>query len=254
MEIYRKLNPVYQQQHFETSFNHETEAKSSSNCGERSEIFILGDETLMSEQTDEDEYIGKAEEISSKSGNFTSIEENEEQYENIYLEFEEEEEEMQETPKQCKQMKSEPSDRVVMNRKSYTVKDKLKIIEYAEENNNRVAARHFNINESSVRCFRRQKDSLIEMFKKDPQKKTNRKAFPHWPKLEEELKQFVLNHDTKPKLKEIQQEAINIANKQGIENFSGTNSYIFKFMTRNNLPSASPRPRKNKRPLRGSDK
>lgn len=141
----------------------------------------------------------------------------------------------------------ESSKRPVANRKSYTVEEKLRIIEFAEENNNRVAARMFQINESSIRCFRRQKDTLLTM---NPQKKTNRKAFPHWPQLENELKAFVLDYPTtqgtKPKLKDIREKAIEIATKHGISNFNGSNSYIFKFMIRNNLPSASPRPRKVK--------
>lgn len=138
----------------------------------------------------------------------------------------------------------------VMNRKSYTVAKKLQIIEYAEDHNNRVAARFFNINESSVRCFRRQKEMLLKM---SPLKKTNRKAFPHWPDLETELKEFVINHPkahgTKAKLKDIKEKAIEISKKNGIENFNGSNSYIFKFMQRHQLPSASPRPRKNRQDL-----
>lgn len=101
------------------------------------------------------------------------------------------------------------------------------------------------MNESSVRCFRRQKNILIKM---NPEKKTNRKAYPHWPVLEEELKEFVENypneHGVKAKLKDIKQEAITIAERRGIANFNGSNSYIFKFMQRHQLPTASPRPRK----------
>lgn len=185
---------------------------------------------MVATEANEDEYMLTTDEINDTG----------EQFENIYLEFEDDEESQQEQSQTS-------NDRVVMNRKSYTVEEKLKIISYAEEHNNRVTAREFNINESSVRCFRRQKEMLLKM---NPQKKTNRKAFPHWPKLEEELKEFVINHPikhgTKAKLKEIKQEAIEIAAKHGIEGFNGSNSYIFKFMTRHQLPSASPRPRKHK--------
>lgn len=185
---------------------------------------------MVATEANEDEYLLTADEINDTG----------EQFENIYLEFEDDEESQQE-------QSQTPNDRVVMNRKSYTVEEKLKIISYAEEHNNRVTAREFNVNESSVRCFRRQKEMLLKM---NPQKKTNRKAFPHWPKLEEELKEFVISHPikhgTKAKLKEIKQEAIEIAAKHGIEGFNGSNSYIFKFMTRHQLPSANPRPRKHK--------
>lgn len=165
----------------------------------------------------------------------------------LYYEFEDTEE----NPPLDVKLKKDPSGRAqkpIVSRKSYTVQEKLKIIEYAEEHNNRVAARNFNLNESSVRCFRRQKDVLLKM---NPDKKTNRKAFPHWPNLEMELKEFVLNypstHGTKAKLKDIKKAAIEIASRHGIENFNGSNSYIFKFMLRHQLPSASPRPRKVKK-------
>jgi Tc5 transposase DNA-binding domain/Brinker DNA-binding domain len=161
--------------------------------------------------------------------------------------FEEEQPEEARKSSTSKRDETEGDSRSVLSRKSYTVTDKLKIIAYAEENNNRQAARHFNMNESSVRCFRRQKELLLKMC---PEKKTNRRALPHWPDLEEELKEFVLNHPTKhgakAKLKDIKKEAIVIAEKHGIAGFNGSNSYIFKFMQRHSLPSASPRPRKQK--------
>ena len=56
-------------------------------------------------------------------------------------------------------------------RKSYTVQQKLEIIKYAEQNSNREAARKFGLNESTIRCFRRQKDMLQGM---DPNKSTKR--------------------------------------------------------------------------------
>jgi len=56
-------------------------------------------------------------------------------------------------------------------RKSYTVQQKLKMIEYAEQNSNREAARKFDLNESTIRCFRRQKETLEGM---NPNKSTNR--------------------------------------------------------------------------------
>lgn len=179
-----------------------------------------------------------------------------EEYEINYLEYEEEEEQDEQSDEaetglaMDEQTTPVPVKNVVLNRNSYTVEKKLKIIQYAEEHNNRMAARFFNMNESTVRCFRRQKEVLLNM---SPLKKTNRKAFPHWPKLEAELKQYVINHPvehgTKAKLKEIRKEAISIAAKHGIENFNGSNSYIFKFMQRHSLPSASPRPRKRQTSL-----
>lgn len=58
-------------------------------------------------------------------------------------------------------------------RKSYTLQTKLEIIDFAEKFTNREAARKYFLNESSIRCFRRQKDSLLKM---NPDKSTNRKG------------------------------------------------------------------------------
>lgn len=58
-------------------------------------------------------------------------EESEQQYEDIYFAFEEEE--------KCVEAESEQQKRNVVVRKSYTVEEKLKIVAYAEEKNNRQA-------------------------------------------------------------------------------------------------------------------
>lgn len=127
-------------------------------------------------------------------------------------------------------------------RKSWTAPQKLNIVAFAEENGNRKAARHFGLNESTVRCFRRQKDQLQTM---QPSKSTNRHGVAYWPELENQLKDWVNAQATKPKIHEIQKEACELAKSFGYENFSGSTSYIFKFMQRNGINSSSPRPRKN---------
>lgn len=50
----------------------------------------------------------------------------------------------------------------------YTIKEKLKLIKFAEENSNREAARKFGVNESTIRFFRKQKAriSLVKPKKK----------------------------------------------------------------------------------------
>lgn len=131
-------------------------------------------------------------------------------------------------------------------RNSYTVGIKLAVIELAEKQGNRVASRIYHINESCVRGWRKQKDQLLKM---NVNKKTQRRAFPHWPELEVELKQWVTEqyqNDTKVKFQDIKNRSIEIAQQRNIENFKGTNSFIFKFMKRNDVPSASPRIRKCK--------
>jgi hypothetical protein len=126
-------------------------------------------------------------------------------------------------------------------RKSYTVEQKLKMIEYAEQNSNREAARKFCLNESTIRCFRRQKETLEGM---NPNKSTNRHGTPYWPELEAKLKEWADKQATRPKMTDVKEEAIKISKSLGYENFSGSNTYIFKFMQRNNIETASPRPRK----------
>lgn len=78
-----------------------------------------------------------ADEANDIKSNYASGNDNDEQYDNFYLEFEEAEQ--QEDEEVVKNSKAKPAQRKssVMNRKSYTVEEKLKIIQYAEENNNR---------------------------------------------------------------------------------------------------------------------
>ena len=198
-------------------------------------IFLLEESgaEVTTTQEESKQYISGSEDMKDQDPYEEETNEEDFEVEDVYLEFEPEEIEMQ----------TSKSELPIANRKSYTVEEKLNIIKFAEDNNNRFAARNFNINESSVRCFRRQKEILLKM---NPQKKTNRKANPHWPKLEEELKKYVLSASSSPKLKEIKEKALEIAEKHQIEKFSGSNSYIFKFMQRHSLPICSPRPRKNK--------
>lgn len=142
-----------------------------------------------------------------------------------------------------KQAEDNPSQN---KRNSYTVGIKLAVIELAEKQGNRVASRIYHMNESCVRGWRKQKDQLLKM---NINKKTQRRAFPHWPELEVELKQWVndqYQNDTKVKIQDIKSRAIEIAQKQNLPNFKGTNSFIFKFMKRNDVPSASPKARKCK--------
>jgi transposase-like protein len=58
-------------------------------------------------------------------------------------------------------------------RKSYTREKKLEIVEYAEKNGNRSAAREFETNEKSVREWRQQKSILRAMR---PTKRSRRRG------------------------------------------------------------------------------
>jgi hypothetical protein len=69
---------------------------------------------------------------------------------------------------------------------SYTAGFKLKVIEYAEKHGNRAAGREITVSEFNVRCWRKQKDDLLQTTNK------SRKAFRgpksgKFPELEDEI-------------------------------------------------------------------
>ncbi len=72
--------------------------------------------------------------------------------------------------------------------KSYTAKEKLTVIAYAEVHGNRAAQREFNINEKNVRRWRNEKEDLLRQKKT---RRANRGKQAAYPKLEESLLQFV---------------------------------------------------------------
>lgn len=127
------------------------------------------------------------------------------------------------------------------SRKCWTAAQKLLIIDFAEKKSNREAARHYKLNESTVRNFRKHKEMLKNM---KPSRSTNRHGTAYWPDLECSLKAWVDSLLIKPKIHEIQEKAIELSKSFECENFSGSISYIYKFMQRNGINSSSPRPRK----------
>ena len=50
-----------------------------------------------------------------------------------------------------------------VKRQSYTVSDKLRIIQFAEQHGNRAAKREFGVSESNVRLWRKSKENLEKM-------------------------------------------------------------------------------------------
>ena len=69
-------------------------------------------------------------------------------------------------------------------RQSYTVSDKLRIIQFAEYNGNRAAEQEFGVSESNVRLWRKSKEN----FEKVPRlKHANRGKWAAWPELEIDL-------------------------------------------------------------------
>ena len=51
----------------------------------------------------------------------------------------------------------------VKKKRSFTASFKLKVVEYAEKNSNRGAARKFSVDDKRVREWRKQKNSLTEL-------------------------------------------------------------------------------------------
>lgn len=140
---------------------------------------------------------------------------------------------------------------LIKPRKSYTPQQKLEIIKFAEIESNRSAMRKFEIDESCIRRWRVQKETIQNIYHEQQTSNrvvSNRKPRICWPDLERELKDWVVeNKDRGIMLKpyEIKATAIEIARNRKIDNFKGTSSFIFKFMQRNDI--ASPPPKKSKK-------
>ena len=73
-------------------------------------------------------------------------------------------------------------------RQSYTVSDKLRIINYAEQHGNGTAEREFGISESNVRLWRKSKENLEKMPRL---KRANRSKKVAWPELEIDLLEWI---------------------------------------------------------------
>ena len=73
-------------------------------------------------------------------------------------------------------------------RQSYTVSDKLQIINFAEQHGNRAAKREFGVSESNVRLWRRTKENLQKMPRL---KRANRGKKAAWPELEKDLLDWI---------------------------------------------------------------
>lgn len=121
------------------------------------------------------------------------------------------------------------------NRRSYTAKQKLDVIEYAELNGNRAAARFYNINESNIRAWKK----MGNVLKAIPKTKRAMRAGPvKYPEIERKLNIYVMNMREKGiriSTVELLRQAKIIAEKDGISDFHGQVSWGFNFMRRNNL-------------------
>jgi transposase-like protein len=106
-------------------------------------------------------------------------------------------------------------------RASYTAEFKIKVIKYAEENGNRMAARDHQIDEKNVRRWRQEKN-VLEVINPKKRARRGRRAF--WPEIESDLKEWILkkrNDNRKVSTIDIRLEARLMAGEKGIIGFKG---------------------------------
>ena len=122
-------------------------------------------------------------------------------------------------------------------RLSYRIAFKIEVVNYAEKCGNRAAERRFGSppTEKMIREWRKQRKDLI---KADKSKKTLRSNAPKWPKLEECVKNWIIDHRKNGiavSTKMILIEARRLAIEMSITDFAGTASWCERFMRRNGL-------------------
>lgn len=120
-------------------------------------------------------------------------------------------------------------------RVSYTAEEKLKLIRYAEERGNRATGRMFNVCESNIRLWRKQKAYLL---RQPLNKRADRGNQARWPDLENELKSWMINTlKEKKKLTatDIRSQAIIMARNKNIKDFTGSPSWFQRFAKRHRL-------------------
>ncbi|GFS87781.1 uncharacterized protein TNCV_4213881 [Trichonephila clavipes] len=111
----------------------------------------------------------------------------------------------------------------MMKRKrvSYTADLELNAVDKANEVGNREAARFFNVDESNIRLWRRNKTNFENC---DRRKRGDHRGKPHWPELEAEINKWILKESDDGKAVStvnIRMKARVIAHEMSIVNFSG---------------------------------
>ena len=126
-----------------------------------------------------------------------------------------------------------------VKRQSYTVSDKLRIIQFAEQHGNRAAEREFGVSESNVRLWRKSKENLEKMPRL---KRANRGKKAAWPELEVDLLAWITEKRNNglailPSI--VRLKALELAKneKYGIPegHFKAGNHWCQRFMKRNGL-------------------
>jgi len=143
---------------------------------------------------------------------------------------------------------------------SYSIAFKIEVMNYAEKHGNQAAERRFGSppTEKMIWEWRKQRKDLI---KADKSKKTLCSCVPKWPKLEEYVKNWIIDHRKNGivvSMKMILIEARRLDIEMSITDFAGITSWCERFMRRNGLcmctktTTAQKLPREYKRRLKNS--
>ncbi|CAJ0949590.1 unnamed protein product [Ranitomeya imitator] len=117
---------------------------------------------------------------------------------------------------------------------SYKIPFKLEVVKYAKEHGNRAAERHFGPppTEKMIREWKKHEDQLQKM---DKDKKCFRGHTAKWPHLEVDVKEWIIRHrnnEYSVSTKMIIYEAKRLAAEKGIQVFTGSPSWCYRFMKR----------------------
>jgi hypothetical protein len=121
-------------------------------------------------------------------------------------------------------------------RKSYTARDKLKIITYAEAHGNCAAGREYDVGESNIRLWRKQKERLQKLPRS---KMAERGKTAQFPDLEIELVKRITDRRMQGyaiSTAELRLKATHLARKSDTTaNFRGSTSWSYDFLKRRGL-------------------
>ena len=118
-----------------------------------------------------------------------------------------------------------------MPRKSYTAKEKLEILKYADDcKSNRKAAKRYGCNESNIHAWHKKRTSLQEL---PVNKRAEQGAAPKFPVIEVHVLSWVKERRMAGigvSTKDIRVQAKKFARSSGIPNFIGSIGWCRRFM------------------------
>lgn len=121
-------------------------------------------------------------------------------------------------------------------RVSYSVQFKLKVVKKAEEIGNKEACRLFDIVESNIRLWKKNKEKFEKCGNREQRTFRHRNTF--WPSLEDELHRWIITEREKGAAISnirIRLKAKAMAQEMKIENFLGGSTWCYRFMRRKKL-------------------